>query len=464
MASLWDKLRGRKPTLATEPDAEGLYSPPERGGPDPAPSQFNVRDTVEASGTGQSGAVAVADGVRRALPGRFVVPDGTYGTVKGVDLHNIFVAFPVEVPRSPWRHSRADEGPDYAVGDRLKAIGQVETAWGSIPNGHVVNVLDDLGDTLRVQLMLQFPKADWHNRREPELRRWGAQRAIRLVWYLPAETTIAQPRPPGRPIVLKPTAVVARVGQQRVASTDAVDLGDGQLAILNMDAVEDEITGRRRQLQVSQKAGRNPGDDPGRASLDVLGMPVSIEFFQGEERPGFGRTCPGHYGYFNDTRAMDGDSVDVLLGPSWRDDAPDIWVVEQLDPRGSGTTHQYKTLIGWKSESAVREAFLALWPEYMLGEMTSCTTEEYRDAWMPELNEIPDVREAHTRLFYVAARPEGAATGLKGWTERETIGDRFRVPLYPGDSTAGCQGSLVRGVPDDSGHVGWADYTRGGDK
>jgi hypothetical protein len=385
-----------------ETEPEGLYSPPERGAQDPDPSQFNVRDTVEARGTAQSGAVAVADGIRRPLPGGFTVPDGTYGTVKGVDLDNIFVAFPIEVPRSPWRHSRADEGPDFQTGDRLKAVGDVDTAWGTIPHGHVVNVLDDLGDTLRVQLMLQFPKEDWWNRREPDLRRWGKEarhrkkkrrRIARQVWYLPDNSQVANNRPPGRPVVLKSSAMTIS-GNQRLANmeVDAINLGS-QLVVLNMNAVEDEMPARKRWIQANRQADRNPGDDPARASLDVLGLPVSIEFFSGEERPHYGRTCPGHYGYFDDTRAVDGDSIDVMLGPNWKDKDPSVWVIEQLDPEGNETVHQYKTLIGWDDEDAAREAFLELWPERMLGEMESCNASEFRDAWLPELNEIPEVRE-----------------------------------------------------------------------
>lgn len=162
----WQKKAPPVDDAPTEP-----YRPPERGADDLA--AFNVGDTVRA-GRDRQDAVAKASATRKPLPEGFVVPRDTYGTVKGVDMHDIFVAFPVEVPREPWRHVRKGEGPDFSTGDRLKAVGPVPTAWGVIPANHVVNVLDDQGDTLRVALMLQFPKSDWVNTLEPDLRAWGS--------------------------------------------------------------------------------------------------------------------------------------------------------------------------------------------------------------------------------------------------------------------------------------------------
>lgn len=176
MPRLFDKLWRRNRESDDEPQAQ--YSPPERAPSPEATTAFNVRDTVEARGSDQAGAIAFADAQRRPLPGSFVVPDGTYGTVKGVDMNDIFVAFPVEVPKGAWRHARKDEGPEFDVGDRLKSTAPVDTAYGMIPKGHVVNVLGDEGDTLRVSLMLMFKKADWWNRNPGDLRAWGCKASV----------------------------------------------------------------------------------------------------------------------------------------------------------------------------------------------------------------------------------------------------------------------------------------------
>ena len=387
MPSLFDKLLRRKPQPKSEPPLpETLYSPPERGAPDPEPSDFNVGNTVRAMGTDQSGAPAVADGVRRELPGPFIVPDRTNGTIKGVDQDLIFVAFPVMVPAGPWRHVRSGEGPEYAPGDRLKSIGDVPTEFGVIPHAHIVNVLDapNADDMMRVQLMLQFNKQDWWNRQEPERRKWG-----KFAYYHTA-----------------------------AASKQAAS-----------------------------------GDKPPRGSFEWNGMPVAVEYFGGERRPPFDRVCPCPYGYFEGSHAMDSDSVDVLVGPNWRDLSCPVWVVEQMDWRDPDRTNQYKTFIGFDDARTVEEAFLSLWPPYRLGELASCTPQEYRDVWFPELNEEPQLR--------AAAAAEPGEFGLRGWNERYRIGDRLRVPLYDGDSLFSQDGAVLSGTPDADGHIGYADFAIG---
>lgn len=543
-----------------EPEPQRLYSPPERA-PDPeATTQFNVEDTVQARGAAQAGAPAVADGQRRSLPAPFVVPDGVYGTVRAVDLDNIFVAFPVEVPREPWRHARKGEGPDYSVGDRLKSVGPVVTEYGVIPPNHVVNVLDDLQDRLRVALMLQFAKADWHNRREHDLRHWGRlagrvedlraanphisegvfnglsqvhpkylgwavkvwnneyrgssldepgyaydlaelinkfaalrpvldkrdlyqyateselEEAVEEASFKKSRKTLEREAKEGAQVVLRDSSGlrVVRVDSHgacrfygrgtvwcisgeneawwkhhsldgtlyiiiqpqfsdkaieaelpdrhsELGLRDRIDLlrreatdpdeqrrllelyrgvnkekvavyvtGTGELSIVR-DAVDTPIDIRdvpnHEKALAALRQGRtaSSNDEPPRASFEVFGMPVGIEYFEGEERPPFGRVCPGHYGYFIDTTAMDGDAVDVLLAPGWQDSS-EVWVVEQLDPNGGGQVNQYKVLVGWSDEDAVRSAFLSMWPEHMLGDIHSTSLDELVETWMPHLD------------------------------------------------------------------------------
>lgn len=467
MPSIFDKILRRKQPEA-EPESDGLYSPPERGPADPDPSDFNVGDAVRAAGSDQSGAVAVADGQRRMLPDRFVVPDGTVGTVKGVDLENVFVSFPVEVPTTPWRHARG--GPEFAPGDRLKAVGAVPTTMGTIPNGHVAVVESVRNGQLTVQLMLQFPKDDWWNTKSPGLRYWGSRRRngpkrrkpnekcrriFREVWYARDGSNVLRSAAHGtaegcRAVVLKPGAKVIDVSNDTLRKSAALDpdverlvavmeqqaravadltavvnqlmLGgdrpdavrtEDKLIVLNPEALQDEGPARRRWMQ----AHRNPGDGAPRAHAKWLDMPVSIEYFEGEERPfpGGSNVCPCSYGYFDDTLAMDGDGVDVLLGPNWQDPDADVWVVEQLHHDGSGDTLQFKTFLGFEDEAAVLDAFAALWPDHMLGEYGSCTPDEYRDVWFPQLNELPEVRTASART--AATRAAAGIVDLKGYDD-----------------------------------------------
>lgn len=354
MPSLFDRLRRRK----QEPEPEGLYSPAERGGQDPDPSQFNVGDTVRAAGTSQAGAVAVADGVRRPLPDTFVVPDGTVGTIKGVDLDNIFVAFPVHVPSEPWRGA-----PEFNPGDRLKSVAEVPTQYGTIPKNHVAHVLDAPGtdDMMRVQLMLQFPKKDWWNTREPELRRWGQS------------VLVVDPEELARCAALDPA--VERLMNNEVSDVRTLLMGAPLPRAI-----------RAGNRYIVLQASNNPGDYTARGAVEWRGLPIGIEHFEGESRPPVGNVCPVPYGYFDDTKAMDGDGVDVQLGPNWTDEDADVWVAEQLAPDGSGELVQYKVYLGFDTEDQVREAFLAMWPERMLGDIDSCSADEFINEWFPKLN------------------------------------------------------------------------------
>lgn len=130
---------------------------------------------------------------------------------------------------------------------------------------------------------------------------------------------------------------------------------------------------------------RRAHDEPAKGAFEWGGLPISIEHFVGDERWN-GKVAPCMYGYFPDTLAIDGDAVDVLVGPDHKDDDCPVWVAEQLDPQGGGELRQYKTFIGFQDEDAVRECFLALWSEDMLGEIESCPADEYRDVWFRELD------------------------------------------------------------------------------
>lgn len=130
---------------------------------------------------------------------------------------------------------------------------------------------------------------------------------------------------------------------------------------------------------------RRANDEPARGAFEWGGLPISIEHFAGDERWN-GKVAPCMYGYFPNTLAMDGDAVDVLIGPDHKDDDCPVWVVEQLDPQGKSELRQYKTFIGFRDEDAVRECFLTLWSEDMLGDIESCPADEYRDVWLRELD------------------------------------------------------------------------------
>ena len=198
----------------------------------------------------------------------------------------------------------------------------------------------------------------------------------------------------------------------------------------------------RRKWGFRHRAGRLVGDGPARGSMPFGDHCFCIEHFPGELRGPEDRECPGWYGYLKNTLAMDGDSVDLLLGPEWRRD-PTVTVVEQLDAR-TGATYQFKTIAGFDDPIA---AFLKLWPDEMLGRFDVYTREAYFECVLPLLN----FRHRGLGLLGWHERREDRATGL------------LKVPLYEGDKLdGGHTKSEIWGLPDAKGQIGYVYYAKPG--
>lgn len=93
------------------------------------------------------------------------------------------------------------------------------------------------------------------------------------------------------------------------------------------------------------------------------GLPVSIENRTGSYRYWYdtaageeGKTLMKYpYGYINKTKGLDGDHVDVFLGPN--EDAPDVYVVMTNKAPDFDKPDEEKCFLGFDSEEDVRKAF-----------------------------------------------------------------------------------------------------------
>ena len=95
----------------------------------------------------------------------------------------------------------------------------------------------------------------------------------------------------------------------------------------------------------------------------VQGMDISIENPRGSVRSGtspdgtkWSNTLHSHYGYFANTKAADGDHLDVYLTDG-AEDAPMVWVIDQKN--ADGTFDEHKTLLGPRTEEEAKAAYLA---------------------------------------------------------------------------------------------------------
>ncbi len=118
------------------------------------------------------------------------------------------------------------------------------------------------------------------------------------------------------------------------------------------------------------------------------GLPVTIEQAPGEERrwkqPGGreGRTVMGlPYGYLRGTLGLDGDQVDVFLGP--REDAREAYVVTQMRPPEFREVDEQKVLLGFGTAEEAKAAYLIHYDDpRFFGWMTTMPMEAFRSKVM----------------------------------------------------------------------------------
>jgi hypothetical protein len=98
----------------------------------------------------------------------------------------------------------------------------------------------------------------------------------------------------------------------------------------------------------------------------IAGMDICIENPEGSTRRGtapdgtpWETTMGSHYGYFGQSKAKDGDHVDVFIKPGTPEDfSGQVFVVDQIEPE-TGKYDEAKAMLGYASEEEARDAYLA---------------------------------------------------------------------------------------------------------
>lgn len=98
--------------------------------------------------------------------------------------------------------------------------------------------------------------------------------------------------------------------------------------------------------------------------IRFAGLPISIENPAGSVRSGTSRGGKSwsikmkfDYGYIRGTLGEDGDQYDVFVGPE--EDAPNVYIVNTMAPPSFTKPDEQKAMLGFPSEGAAREAYLA---------------------------------------------------------------------------------------------------------
>ena len=124
------------------------------------------------------------------------------------------------------------------------------------------------------------------------------------------------------------------------------------------------------------------------------GLPLSIERKKGSIRSGISpegkkwetKMC-ADYGYIRGTRGVDGDELDVFVGPN--KDSKKVFVVHQLDHR-TGKYDEDKCILGVNSEREAKNLFLLNYKsKKFFGSITEMRIEDFKRAaihsyWRPK--------------------------------------------------------------------------------
>jgi hypothetical protein len=132
----------------------------------------------------------------------------------------------------------------------------------------------------------------------------------------------------------------------------------------------------------------------------VHGMTLMIEWPEGSTRVGAGaggkvwrRKMKCHYGRIKRTVGLDGEPVDVFLGPHPESEL--VYVVSQLT--GDGDLDEHKVMLGTRNLREARDLYLAHypedWAETRLGEIRGMTMRDFR-RWLESSAPVKNRRKA----------------------------------------------------------------------
>lgn len=123
--------------------------------------------------------------------------------------------------------------------------------------------------------------------------------------------------------------------------------------------------------------------------VNMHGLNVTIENAKGSTRSGTGAdgkkwstTMNHHYGYIRRTEDLDGDHVDVFLGPT--PDAELVYVVDQINP-STKRFDEHKCMLGFLTLKDAKEAYLSNYEKNWkgLGTITPVTMQQFKE-WLKD--------------------------------------------------------------------------------
>ncbi|MGU3659233.1 PLxRFG domain-containing protein [Methylobacterium fujisawaense] len=247
-----------------------------------------------------------------------------------------------------------------------------------------------------------------------------------------AEPAPAPAREPAAEVVPGTTGVV---GQNRAGQFQKVE---SRAAARARQVAERKAAAKAQPTQAQKEAGNYP-----MGHTRALGFDVSVENAKGSTRSGTdadGREwsvkMPADYGYLRGTKGVDGDHVDVYLGPKAGEDGP-VYVVNQNNLDGSFDEH--KAMVGFRSLEEARRTYKAGFSDgkgaQRIGSIVEMSPDQFRD-WAKAGPKGPAVVPGTTSSAPTKPQSKAAATRAAIAKSKADLAEFFKpgedVPSYGG--------------------------------
>ncbi|MBP33232.1 PLxRFG domain-containing protein [Methylobacterium sp.] len=247
-----------------------------------------------------------------------------------------------------------------------------------------------------------------------------------------AEPAPAPVREPTAEVVPGTTGVV---GQNRAGQFQKVE---SRAAARARQVAERKAAAKAQPTQAQKEAGNYP-----MGHTRALGFDVSVENAKGSTRSGTdadGREwsvkMPADYGYLRGTKGVDGDHVDVYLGPKAGEDGP-VYVVNQNNLDGSFDEH--KAMVGFRSLEEATRTYKAGFSDgkgaQRIGSIVEMSPDQFRD-WAKAGPKGPAVVPGTTSPAPAKPQSKAAATRAAIAKSKADLAEFFKpgedVPSYGG--------------------------------
>ncbi|MGL5224877.1 MAG: hypothetical protein ACRC8Q_06045, partial [Aeromonas sp.] len=159
--------------------------------------------------------------------------------------------------------------------------------------------------------------------------------------------------------------------------------------------LEDDLQQAREMTDADPTDKQKQSGDYQQGELSAFGLDLAIENPKWHVRSGTSKdgnkwqiSMAHDYGYIKGTKGMDGDEVDVFIGPNLQSEA--AFVISQLDV--DGKLDEHKVMLGFDDEEGAKQGYLS---SYMagwngLGSIQEMTLPELK-AWLPSAGSAKEV-------------------------------------------------------------------------